>query len=220
MRVGVGSSAGAVTSSRESIHNMDVGEETAWENLEALPPADVSARTGAAFDEGSGLYRLAMFGHPVEVSPAPRTITGHSPEAEHVLTKLAYFSRLSVLGFLIHAQDIPPSGRLIKPEEMVGVDVMTRGSHTLPLAKIAARYANNAEGLLARGRTYGGVPESYGDASLLLHPFRSIPVTLVLWSDDNEFPARCSLLLDSATRHQAPPDIIWCIMMMTSLAMM
>ena len=199
---------------------MNTGEQHAWKKLTSLASDDVCSRTGAIFNRDSETYSLDLFDQRVDVSPGSCEIIGHTPQAEHLLTALSHFSRLSVLGFLIHAQDIHLSGRLVKPGELPGVDAMVRGSHTLPLDELSARYAENIEELLPRGQAYGGIPQDHGDASLLLHPFKALPVVLILWSGDEEFPARSDLLLDASSRYQAPPDILWCVMMLTVLAML
>jgi len=199
---------------------MGNGEEHAWERLKALAAAEVCSRTGATFDDDANAYSLDLFGQRVDLSLNACEFTGRTPQAEHLLAKLACFSRLSVLTYLLHAKDIPPSGRLVKPEEMPGMTAMVGGSHTLPLDGLCAKYAEDLEGFLERGREYGGVPQEYGDASLLFRPFTVVPVVLVLWAADEEFGARCSLLLDTTSRFQGPADFLWCVMMLTVLAMM
>jgi len=199
---------------------MSPGEKHAWQRLKVLADEDVCVRTGATFSRDANTYGVELFSQGVDVSLDSYEISGHTRQADHLLTALSYFSRLAVLGYLLHGQDRPPSGRLVKPGELPGVDAMVRGSHTLPLHKLSEKYAEDTEGFLQRGQSYGGVPQSYGDASLLLHPFKLLPVVLVLWAGDDEFPACSHLLLDATSQHQAPPDILWCVMMLTVLAML
>ncbi len=47
-----------------------------------------------------------------------------------------------------------------------------------------------------------------------------IPVTLILWLQDEEFPARADLLFDSSCELHVPIDIIWSIAMMSTLVML
>ncbi|NQT92290.1 MAG: DUF3786 domain-containing protein [Lentisphaerae bacterium] len=196
------------------------GEEYAWERLKELAVESVCSRTGATFDPETNSYGLDLFEQRVDVSLDSCEFAGHTPQAKHLLTRLSYFSRLSVLTYLLHGKDIPPSRRLVKPEEMPGMTAMVGGSHTLPLDGLCAKYGENVEAFLERGREYGGVTQEYGDASLLLRPFRALPVMLVLWAGDEEFGARCSLLLDTTSQFQGPADFLWCVMMLTVLAMM
>jgi hypothetical protein len=64
------------------------------------------------------------------------------------------------------------------------------------------------------------VPVQYGDAAFVLLPFPRIPVTVILWTADEEFAARVDLLLDASCELQVPIDIIWNISMMSLLILL
>lgn len=53
-----------------------------------------------------------------------------------------------------------------------------------------------------------------------LRPFPRLPVTLVFWRQDEEFPARAYLLFDDTCEHHLPVDILWSVAMVCSLVMM
>jgi hypothetical protein len=163
---------------------------------------------------------MALLSHPVEVSLKEGDIRAGTPAAEPLLAGLGYFSRRAILGFLVHGHPVEASGRLVRPGEVTGVDAMVRGSHTLPLDKLAARYDGDLAAFTQRGEALGGAGQSYGDASLLLHPFATLPLVLILWSGDDEFPARGDLLLDATAHSQVPVEVLWCAMMLTVLAML
>ena len=90
----------------------------------------------------------------------------------------------------------------------------------LPLDKIAERYGNDRTGFIEKGKNLNGNIMNYGDASVELLPLPRIPVTLILWLSDDEFPARADLLFDSTCEQHLPLDVIWSIAMMSVLAMM
>lgn len=197
---------------------MPGGEEKVWETLTGLDPEEVCMRTDATFDAASGLYSLKSFGREVLVSPHERRIFGASPDSEFLLKKLGYFFRLSAVGYLTVAKDVSPSGRLVKPINMKSGQLFFRGSHVLPLDKAAEKYGNDGEGFLRKGIELGGERLDYGDASLRLFPLPRVPVVMILWLADEEFPARADLLFDTASEVQLPIDVIWSIAMMTVIA--
>ena len=49
-----------------------------------------------------------------------------------------------------------------------------------------------------RARELGGVPATYGDRGMKFFPFPEIPVTYVLWTEDNEFPASVNVMFDKS----------------------
>lgn len=199
---------------------MLTGENRAWNLLSGLDPEDVCSRAGAVFDKLSGLYILKSFLQDIFISPRNREMFGHSPLSDLLLNRLGRFSRLPILWYLINAKDIPLSGELRRPADMSGGQIYLKGSHVLPLNRIAEKYGTNVEGFLQRGRELGAEPLGYGDASLRLFPFPRVAAVILLWKNDDEFSSRADLLFDSTCELQLPADIIWATAMMSILTML
>ena len=195
------------------------GDDHAWQRLAGCDPAEVCLRAAVTHSEEQG-YRVPVFGFPIFADPKTRTLTPSGPETELFLNKMAYFSRLSVLFYLLDARNLPPTGRLLKPAELKTGQLYSSGSHILPLDPVASRFANDPQGFLAQGARFGGEPRNYGDAAVELLPLPRVPITLILWEQDDEFPARCSLLFDAVCELQVPPDILWSVAMMSALVML
>lgn len=199
---------------------MSSGEEKAWNVLRDLEPAMVCRNAMVAFDPATGIYLLRSFGMDVSVDTEKKIISSQAPEGDLLLERLGYFSRLSILFYLISARDIPLSGRLVRPENLKGGHIFFRGTHVLPLDKLASRYTGDAEAFLKRGDELGGGQLAYGDASVRLFPFPRIPVDIILWQEDEEFPPRADLLFDSTCELHLALDILWSIAMKSLLIMM
>jgi len=195
-------------------------EERAWHKLALSVPAEVCQRTGACFDVQSGAYILNVFSASVTVHPGHREIQGADDLCDLLLGKLSHYSCLSILWYLAQAQVISPSGNFINPRELAGGLIFDRGSHALPLDKLAAKYGGDTAAFLKKGISLGGVCSDYGDASIKLYPFPRIPLLLVLWCKSEEFPANAVLLLDTSCPCYLPTDIIWAIAMLSVLVML
>jgi hypothetical protein len=196
------------------------GKQKAWEELGGLDPSEVCNNAAVSFDEKSGLYILKSFCTDFSVNPWERVIKNLAPEGENLIRRYGHFFILSCLWYLVKAKHIPLSGRLIKPENIKGGDMFLRGSHILPLTRIAKKYGDNIEAFIEKGKELCGEKSDYGDASIKLSPLPRIPVVLILWRGDDEFPARAELLLDSTCQLQAPLDIIWSVAMFTVLVLL
>jgi hypothetical protein len=196
------------------------GVDKAWEALAACDPQEVSERAQAERAKDGQGYILRVFGHPISVDIGTRTLGGDGPESEFVLTKTAYFSRLSILHYLLGAQKIEPTGRLVNPVDLKTGQIYLKGSHLLPLEGIAARFSADSAAFLDQAARFGGERRDYGDVSVELRPFPRVPVTLILWQEDEEFPARSYLLFDETCEQHLPPDIVWSVAMMSALAML
>jgi len=196
------------------------GEEKAWEILKSLDPSDICRNASVLFDDKNGSYILRSFCTDFLINQDKRVIKSTTPQGETIIQRYGYFFIHSCLWYLIHGKDIPLTGRLIKPENIRGGDLFFRGSHMLPLEQLAEKYSVHKEDFIKRGKELCAEILYYGDASLKLLPMPTIPVTLILWLKDEDFPSRADLLLDSTCELQLPLDIIWSIAMMSILVMM
>ncbi len=196
------------------------GEEKAWEVLAGLRPEDVCRAASVSCDPASGVYTVRSYGMEFQVSLNEKKILGPAPGSGVLLGRFGDFFRLSLLWYLVSAKDIACTGRPVKLQHIKGGEIFTKGSHVLPLDRVAQKYGKDKAGFISKGKGLGGEVAQYGDASVRLLPFPRVPVIITLWTADDEFPARADLLLDSTCELQLPTDIIWSIAMMSALVMM
>lgn len=199
---------------------MSSGEKKGWNDLRGLAPENVCKTAGVDFDDKSESYILKSFGTDISAFPKDEIFSGDSPLSGIILQRLGYFSRLAMISYLAGFKNRPLTGELLKPINLKGGDIFFRGSHVLPLDKLAEIYGNDLEAFLKKGEELGGERMKYGDASFKLYPLPRFPVIMILWKADEEYPARFDLLLDSSSELQLPIDIIWSIAMMSLIIMM
>ena len=195
----------------------ETGENKAWGILETLSPEDLCRNASVDFDRGSGCYLVESYGMDFIVSLPGKRITSQSTGSDVLLQRLGGFFRLSTLWYLVKARGIPCTGRLVRLQQVKGGDIFSRGSHVLPLEKLALKYGRDRTGFLEKGKMLGGEEMKLADAAVRLHPFPRIPVVVTLWLEDSEFPARADILLDSTCELQLPTDILWSIAMISLL---
>ncbi|HIJ59140.1 MAG TPA: DUF3786 domain-containing protein [Nitrospirae bacterium] len=199
------------------------GEEKAWQKVCKLPSLDVCKRTGSIFDINKGCYILNSFGQEFMINPCEMLIKAvdNCPHGEIFLVRLKDFFRISVLSYMSSAQNIGLSGRLLRPIDLKGGHRFSTGTHVLPLEMIAQKYNKNRDGFVDRGLQYGAIEiKGYGDAYIRLFPFSRVPVDLILWLEDEEFPAKVDLFFDSTCELQISlSDVIWAIAMMCCVIM-
>ena len=198
---------------------MSSGEKKLWENLAGLEPDSVCKGAQAAYDSARGIYTIKSFGWNIHISPEEKNIFSSEPESGVLLQKLGEFSRLSILYYLVSAKDIPLTGKLVRPDNLKGGQLFSRGTHVLPLNELSENYGDDIEGFLQKSKTLRAELIQYGAASVQLLPLPRIPVTLILWKRDDEFPARSDMLFDSSSEFHVSIDILWSIAMMSVLIM-
>lgn len=193
---------------------MPTGEEPAWDALLRLDPEDVCKRAKVTFDSSCHTYVLKSFSQDVRIFTKDRVMSIDSP-VDEMSADIDAHSRLLILSYLIYARDIPLSDELVSPVNLPGGEIYSRGTHALPLDKVAEKYGDHSDRFITRGRELGGEVLSYGDASFRLFPLPRVPVVLILWREAEEFPARSTLLFDSTCKLHLPPDILWSTAMMS-----
>lgn len=195
----------------------DSGESRAWEALLAATPEDVCRRAQAVHDPAAGAFRVPSFGMELTVVPRERAVLGADPGSAVLLRDLRDLFVPALLVYLTTARDLPPTGRLVSPGSIRGGHLFSSGTHVLPLDRVARKFGRDREGFLERGGALGGEPAPLGDAAVRLLPLPRVPAHVVLWLEDDEFPARADLLLDSSCELQAAADVLWALATATVL---
>lgn len=190
------------------------GEEEAWDILSHLDAKEVTHNAKASFNSNDSTYTLTCFGQDILVSLMDRMIMSKSRLGMVLVTSPGDYSRLSILRYLIHAVDLPLSGQLVRPSDLPGGNIFTKGTHVIPLDRAAAYFSNHSSEFLTVGQRLGGTQWDYGDLSLRILPFPRVPAVLIIWLGDEEFPSTASLLFDSSCVSHLPADIIWATSMM------
>ncbi len=193
------------------------GNVHTWEEFSRLNSVEVSTRSGVPYDTNLNLFTLRSFGHDIFISLNRREVFSDSKEGEFLLGLKEFFFDLCVLWYLISTSKTPLSGELIKPANLPGGQIFIQGTHVLPMDAIAQKFNNRKQEFLGAGSQFGGVETELGDVGLELHPFPRVPVYLVLWFGDEDFPPQGQLLLDSSCSNHLSTDVIWAMTMVCCL---
>lgn len=183
----------------------------AWREFARFDPLEISRRAGVEFEESLGIFRIKSFGQDMFVSLNRREVYSDSPQGERLLQHKDYFFGLSVLWYLMTTTDIPLAGRLVKPASVPGGQIFVKGTHVLPMDAIAAFYNGKKTSFLETAARYGGTEEEHGDVSIRMLPLPRVPVYLILWSGDEDFPPTGQLLLDSTCTCHLSTDVLWAV---------
>jgi len=200
--------------------NVLTGDQLAWSLVTEKEPSVIAKQADVRYDFAGRKFTMLCFGQEILVDAANYTITSYSPQGKQLLQGLGYFFDLAALWYLGKARNILPSGRMIRPTSLTGGEIFQKGTHVLPLERLSSRYGDDFAGFYRRGQELGGQQLEYGDASLRLFPFPRVPVTMILWGPDREFPARADMFFDATCERHLPTDVIWSTAMTSVLIML
>lgn len=195
-----------VKQEQELIQNLKLDDQL-WKTLAALPPKDVCQRSLTSYDSHVNCYHVRVLNEPYQVYPGEKGI--HN--ANNRETALSIELQLLILQYLVQAKELPLAGKWVTEKELKNGEMFYRGVHSLEMFKnpLEERFGGRAEDFLEAGLSLGGIKVDYGDIGLQFHGLPRIPVLLILWAADDEFPAKVTILFDPTIEHHLALDTIW-----------
>lgn len=177
-----------------------------WESLAQADPVEVEGRTGARHREGT--YLLPFLNRELLVQPAAKLIEVRGQSQGELEFQLC----LTALLFLLNVDARRLPSRQVSPKEYKGGVLFFQGPHALPTARLEERFGADRELFLRAGRSLGGEEIGQGDAALLLTAYPHLPVEVILWLGDEEFPPQAILTVPAALERYWALDAIWALL--------
>jgi len=193
---------------------MLTGEEEAWQKLEALDPYEVAERCGVEYWDEEDVFVVLVFGEPCLVNVREREIREIGQYHHFHHEESTHFGLLVPL-YLVSCTEAEPTGKLIAPQSLPHGAAFFKSPHDLPTEVVAHHFGSNPKHLLEAGKELGGRPDEHGDAAVTIPTFPRLPVAVILWVGDLEFPARAQLLLDETANRHFQLDALWATLLMT-----
>lgn len=179
--------------------------ELLWKKLEALECGRTAERAGCRYETEKGRFEITMLAVTYIVEPGKKNIfeKGSPPRNANFLEQLC------IISYLLNVGDKPLSGKLVRADSLPGGQFFFRGPHGMPTGKLIDAFGERPERLFSAAAGFGGEPRPYGDAAVEILVLPKLPLTLVVWAGDEEFPPRASILFDSTAADNLPLDAIF-----------
>jgi hypothetical protein len=81
----------------------------------------------------------------------------------------------------------------------------------MPTHKLEKAFGRNQDGFASLSRSHGGKAVDGGDSAFEFLFFPRLPVRLILWLADEEFPARMIFLFDRSADQHFKLDGLWAV---------
>ena len=179
-----------------------------WDELSVKEVNEVCVRAAVRHDEAQNCYLIPFLHQVFRCYPENRLIECRDHGSPQ---KLSFQFYLILLTYLLRAQSIGLTGRMVTGNEIKGGDFFFKGPHALFTRPLEKRFGNDAKAFLKAGLLLGGSETDYGDVSVRLWPLPKIPLGYILWLADEEFPARVVVTFDSSIAEHFPLDVIWAL---------
>jgi hypothetical protein len=181
--------------------------EELWKKLNAMDPYEVSRNSLASYDKNSHTFSLKILTRTYLIKPKLQSVTNR----ENSSSPPEYHLQLSAINYLIGSKDIPLIGKWVSEKEFPSGPIFFRGHHAMPTKELEQIFGNDPDGFSAACMAFRGKKVEGGDIAFEFQVFPRIPVRLILWLADEEFPARVSYLFDRSANLHLQLDALWAV---------
>ena len=181
--------------------------EGLWRQIEQLDGPQTALRTQCSFEpnDQAGRFTLVFLNRSYIIDLDKKQIY---PEDASPDEPASFIEQLSILAYLIGAKDILLHNKLVKAETLASGEFFFRGPHQMPTDQLAEAFGEHPEKLYRAAESFNAVKRDYGDTSVEILILPRLPVTIVIWSGDDEFEARASILFDQTADEQLALDAL------------
>ncbi len=182
--------------------------EDLWKKLSGLDIIDIERRSLSEYNPVTQSYRLRILNKNYDISPANRSVKlvgsvpGQSPD---------FYLQLAAVNYLIGAKDLPLTGKWTAGTQFPSGPLFFRGPHKMPTHELEKAFGRNQDGFASLSLSFGGKKVDGGDCAFEFFFFPRLPVRLILWVADEEFPARMVFLFDRSANQHFKLDGLWAV---------
>jgi Domain of unknown function (DUF3786) len=173
------------------------------QQLSSKDPAVLAAHTGAhlvhqADQKSSLVFDLLGEEHQLRLPDYEIRLSAGRPPAElYQLLTMYYFAQ---------ADGTPVSGRWVSFGELPDGRFYNPAFQSYTGAELSRVFGNDLPALDRAASRLNGEAQPLGDRAYSFNALPRLPLLLVCWTGDEDFPAACQLLFDASAPHYLPID--------------
>lgn len=178
-----------------------------FQELAAQKPEEVCRRALCRYDETKRAYILHAWNDEYIISPDDGRFDRMSNNNEN---PHEYFFLFAVY-YLLRAKEVEISNEWISDKDIPGGATFFRGPHEIPTHLISRKYGNDIERLRKRCEELHGTVLDMADVAYRFIMTPRIPVAVLYWKGDDEFPPEAKILYDRTITEHLTSDIIFAL---------
>lgn len=176
----------------------------AREQFLRLDRQEMAWRSGALYIAEEDCVQISYLGSVYTVSAGGQvTLVGAPQQA------VPYNDRTLILQYLVQSSGLPPRGRWLSFLELPDGPHHYEPLKVDAMQPLARAFAGRLEQLDNAARALGGQPISMGDRAYSFLALPRIPLAVVFWDGDDEFPARSNILYDAVAPTHLTTAALW-----------
>ena len=178
-----------------------------FEDLAGQNPDDVCKRALCRYDANEKSYALSVWGDEYKIFPLRSKIECATQKTKGYHDYFFIF----IMHYLLRSKETEITKEWISEKDIPGGSTFFRGPHIIPTEIITARFQNNVQQFKNVCEQVNGSPVSMADAAYEFKITPRVPVAVLYWSGDDEFPAESKVLYDRSIADLFALDVIYAL---------
>jgi len=178
-----------------------------FKELAEQNPEDVCKRALCRYDDVKKCYDLSVWGDEYAIYSHELKIYRLSKRFQCPHEYLYVF----IIHYLLKSKETELSKEWISEKDIPGGVTFFRGPHEIPTNLISSRYSGDIERFRKTCDQLDGIPLNMADAAYVFKITPRIPVAVLYWDGDDEFPPESKILFDKSVTEHLALDIIFAL---------
>jgi len=178
-----------------------------FKELAEQDPEDVCRRALCRYDDVKKCYTLSVWGDEYAIYPHESVIERISKNIQSPHEYLYVF----IIHYLLKSEETKLCDEWISEKDIPGGAIFFRGPHEIPTSLISSRYSGDIEKFRKICEQLDGTPLDMADATYVFRITPRIPVAVLYWDCDDEFPSESKILFDKSVTEHLALDVIFAL---------
>jgi hypothetical protein len=189
----------------DEIYGLEKAVANDWEQLAKQTSDEIINRTQCLLGESSMSYVITFLGQEYILNVENQTIEIQDGEQFYNLFKIGI-----ILHYMTHAQNKPLANKLISFRELWGGNEYYYAFNNRVLKPLTEFFSEKPELFQEAGQRLGGEKMEKGEYGFTIPALPRVPVTVLLWTGDDEVAASANVLFDAtANEHMETEALVW-----------
>ena len=178
-----------------------------YQELAQKEPENVCLRAGCRYDIDRQCYELEAWGDVYNIFPHEHGIQRYGKEVPKVHEYLSIF----IIHYLLTKAALVIENEWISEKDIPGGVTFFRDPHAIPTELLTQTFQNDIESFSRRCKSLQGDPIEMGDVAFQFQITKCIPVVVLYWQGDEDFPPEAKLLFDRSISRHLATDVIFAL---------
>lgn len=178
-----------------------LGLNRSWDEFYALDPTETAKKARVEFDPEAGEIYVPFYEDQYKIQLPERVVRYRESGQE-----LNPFFTVIIIHYLVGAQEIPRTDKLISFRELYGGGVYYDAFYNRAVKTLAATFSKDPEQLLKAAEKLNPKKVEKGDCAVEIAVLPKLPLTVIIWQGDDEVAGSANILFDSTANKHLPTE--------------